>query len=70
MKTKGTMNHFIITTTTGTRWAETATSEDAARRNFFGNKIGIKIKSVEAGRLFTDEEEEQLDRDKAIERCR
>jgi len=64
------MNHFIITTTPGTRWAETATSEDAARRNFFGSKIGIKIKSVEAGRLFTDEEEEQLDRDKAIERCR
>ena len=64
------MKDFIITTTNGTRWAETAESSAAARRNFFGTKIGIEIASVAAGRLFTDEEQDQLDRDKAIERCR
>jgi len=62
--------HFTVTTSNGTRWAATGTSTEDVRNNFFGNKIGLKIASVEAGRLFTPEEEEELRREKDESRCR
>ncbi len=61
---------FIVTTANGTRWAATGASIADVRANFFGSKIGLKIANVEAGRLFTHEEEEDLRREKDIERCR
>ena len=67
---KTTQTDFIVTTANGTRWGATGTSESDVRRNFFGQRIGLKIDSVKKGKLFSDEEEEQLDREKAIERCR
>jgi hypothetical protein len=62
------MNHFIITTASGTRWASLATTAAAARRDFFGSKSGMIVTSVERGRLLTHDEEEQLSREKALER--
>ena len=62
--------HFTVTTSNGTRWAATGASFADVRNNFFGNKIGLEITSVEAGRLFTHEEEEELRREKDEERCR
>jgi len=60
---------FIVTTTNGTRWGATGTSLADVRENFntgiFGN-----IANVEAGSLFTHEENEQLRREKDEERCR
>ena len=71
MKNKKTnQTDFIVTTANGTSWGATGTSEADVRRNFFGQKIGLKIESIKKGKLFSDEEEEQLDREKAIERCR
>jgi hypothetical protein len=61
---------FIVTTSNGTRWAATGESFADVRNNFFGNKIGLEIANVEAGRLFTYEEEEDLRREKDEERCR
>ena len=61
---------FIVTTSNGTRWAATGASFADVRNNFFGNKIGLEIVNVEAGRLFTHEEEEDLRREKDEERCR
>ena len=61
---------FIVTTSNGTRWAASGASFADVRNNFFGNKIGLEIASVEAGRLFTHEEEEDLRREKDIERWR
>jgi hypothetical protein len=61
---------FIVTTVNGTRWGATGTSAANVRENFFGSKIGLAIESIEKGKLFSNEEEEQLDREKAIERCR
>jgi hypothetical protein len=61
---------FIVTTSNGTRWAATGLSFADVRNNFFGNKIGLEIASVEAGRLFTPEEEEELRREKDESRCR
>jgi hypothetical protein len=55
---------FIVTTTNGTRWAETGASFGEVRRKFFGKKVGMKIASVELGRLFTHEEEEELREEK------
>ena len=67
---KETAVDFIVTTTNGTRWAETGVSFGQVRRQFFGKKVGMKIEKIERGRLFTDEEEEDLRREKDIERCR
>jgi predicted transcriptional regulator len=61
---------FIVTTTNGTRWAETGASFGEVRRKFFGKQIGLKIANVERGRLFTHEEEAELKREKDKERCR
>ena len=61
---------FIVTTTNGTRWAETGASFGEVRRKFFGKKVGMKIASVERGRLFTHEEEEELRREKIEEMSR
>ena len=55
---------FIVTTTNGTRWAETGASYGEVRRKFFGKKVGLRIASVELGRLFTHEEEEELRKEK------
>ena len=68
MKNKKT--DYIVTTANGTRWGATGTSTANVRENFFGSKIGLAIESIVKGKLFSDEEEEQLDREKAIERCR
>ena len=67
---KTTQTDFIVTTANGTRWGATGTSTANVRENFFGSKIGLAIESIVKGKLFSDEEEEQLDREKAIERCR
>ena len=61
---------FIVTTTNGTRWAETGVSFGQVRRQFFGKKVGMKIEKIERGRLFTHEEEEELRREKIEEMCR
>ena len=61
---------FIVTTTNGTRWAETGVSFGQVRRRFFGKKVGMKIEKIERGRLFTHEEEEELRREKIEEMCR
>jgi hypothetical protein len=61
---------FIVTTTNGTRWAESGVSFGQVRRQFFGKKVGLKIESIVRGKLFSNEETEELDREKAIERCR
>ena len=55
---------FIVTTTNGTRWGATGTSTANVRENFFGSKIGLEIESIEKGKLFTDEESEELRREK------
>ena len=61
---------FIVTTSNGTRWAATGASFADVRNNFFGTKIGLKIQAIALGRLFTDEESEELSREKDEERCR
>ena len=63
---------FIVTTTNGTRWGATAASFAQVRREFFGKHFGkgMEIESIKRGKLFTDEEEEDLRREKDIERCR
>jgi hypothetical protein len=60
---------FIVTTTNGTRWGTTAASFAQVRREFFGKHAGLKIEKIERGRLFTSEEEEEMDRDKARHRA-
>jgi len=60
---------FIVTTTNGTRWAATGTSLANVRENFLTGIYG-NIANVEAGSLFTHEEEAELKREKDIERCR
>lgn len=62
--------HFIITTTSGTRWGAVGTSLADVRKSFFGNKIGLEIESITLGRLFSHEEEEELRRDKLEHSCR
>ena len=63
---------FIVTTTNGTRWGATAASFAQVRREFFGKHFGtgMEIESIKRGKLFTDEEEQQLSREKDEERCR
>ena len=61
---------FIVTTTSGTRWAAIGTSLADVRENFFGSSIGLEIANVEAGSLFTHEESEQLRREKIEEMSR
>jgi hypothetical protein len=63
---------FIVTTTNGTRWGTTAASFGQVRLEFFGKHFGsgMEIESIKRGKLFTDEESEQLRREKDIERCR
>ena len=70
MKDENQTTDFIVTTTNGTRWAETGVSFGQVRRQFFGKKVGLKIEKIERGRLFTHEEEEDLRREKDEERCR
>jgi hypothetical protein len=60
---------FIVTTTSGTRWAATGTSPANVRENFWMRSPSV-IAKVEAGRLFTYEEEAQLKREKLEEMCR
>ena len=55
---------FIVTTTNGTRWGATGSSAANVRENFFGGRIGLEIESIEEGKLFTDEESEQLRKEK------
>ena len=61
---------FIVTTTNGTKWAETGASMGEVRRKFWGKKVGMTIASVKQGRLFSKEEEAETDREKAIWRSR
>jgi len=61
---------FIVTTSNGTMHAETGASMGEVRRKFWGKKIGLKIAKIEKGKLFTDEEEAEMDREKAIWRMR
>ena len=61
---------FIVTTTSGTRWAAIGTSLADVRENFFGSRIGLEIANVEAGSLFTHEESEQLRKEKLEHSCR
>ena len=60
---------FIVTTTSGTRWAATGTSFANVRENFWMRSPSV-IAKVEAGRLFTHEEEAELKREKLEEMCR
>jgi hypothetical protein len=62
--------NFIITTTNGTRWAATGTSPANVRENFFGSSIGLGIESIREGKLFTNEESEQLRKEKIEESIR
>ncbi len=63
---------FIVTTTNGTRWGATGASFAQVRREFFGRHFGkgMEIESITRGKLFTDEESEELSREKDKERCR
>jgi hypothetical protein len=61
---------FIVTTTNGTRWAETGASFGEVRRKFFGKSIGMKIQSIIRGKLFTDEESKELLKEKLEHSCR
>ena len=59
---------FIVTTSNGTRWGATGVSfADVRNQPLF--KL-LKVESIAVGRLFTHEEEEDLRREKDIERCR
>jgi hypothetical protein len=60
---------FIVTTTSGTRWAATGTSAANVRENFW-MRSPSSIAKVEAGRLFTHEEDAELKREKLEEMCR
>ena len=72
MNEENNQTDFIVTTTNGTRWGATAASFAQVRREFFGKHFGkgMEIESIKRGKLFTDEEEEDLRREKDIERCR
>ena len=60
---------FIVTTTNGTRWGTTAASFGQVRLEFFGKHFGsgMEIESITRGKLFTDEESEQLRKEKIEE---
>ena len=72
MKDKKETIDFIVTTTSGTRWATTAASFGQVRREFFGKHFGsgMEIEKIERGRLFTPEVDAELKREKDIERCK
>jgi hypothetical protein len=57
---------FIVTTTNGTRWGTTAASFGQVRREFFGKNFGtgMEIESIKRGKLFSDEESEELRKEK------
>ena len=60
---------FIVTTTNGTRWGATAASFAQVRREFFNRSFGkgwtgMEIQSIERGKLFSDEESEELRKEK------
>ena len=57
---------FIVTTTNGTRWGTTAASFAQVRREFFGKHLGkgMEIESIKRGKLFSDEESEELRKEK------
>jgi hypothetical protein len=63
--TKETTN-FIVTTTNGTRWGATGASFAQIRREFFGKHFGsgMEIESIKRGKLFSDEESEELRKEK------
>ena len=63
---------FIVTTTNGTRWGATAASFGQVRREFFSKNFGtgMEIESIKRGKLFSDEESEQLRKEKIEESIR
>ena len=63
---------FIVTTTNGTRWSATAASFGQVRREFFGKNFGtgMEIESIKRGKLFSDEESEELRKEKIKESIR
>ena len=69
---KNTQTDFIVTTTNGTRWGATAASFAQVRLEFFGKHFGsgMEIESITRGKLFTDEEREQLRKEKIEESVR
>ena len=67
---KSAQTDFIVTTTNGTRWGTTGASFGEVRRKFFGQKIGLEIESIKRGKLFTDEESEELRKEKIKESIR
>ena len=56
--------HWTIVTAKGTRWAAQGNSEQEVRDDFFGHSLGIEIAEVQPVRLFTEEEEAEMKRDK------
>ena len=70
MKDENQTTDFIVTTTNGTRWAETGVSFGQVRRQFFGKRVGMEIEKIERGRLFTPEEEEEMRQEKIREMSR
>jgi len=72
MKDKKETTDFIVTTTNGTRWGATAASFAQVRLEFFGKHFGsgMEIESITRGKLFTDEESEELRREKLEHSCR
>ena len=70
MKNENQTTDFIVTTTNGTRWAETGVSFGQVRRQFFGKRVGMEIEKIERGRLFTPEEEEEMRQEKIREMSR
>ena len=67
---KSSQTDFIVTTSNGTMHAETGSSLGEVRRKWFGKRIGLTIAKIEVGKLFTEEEEREMDREKAIWRNR
>ena len=63
---------FIVTTTNGTRWGATAASFAQVRREFFSKNFGtgMEIESIKRGKLFSDEEGEELRKEKIRESIR
>jgi hypothetical protein len=62
--------HWTIVTVNGTHWAAEGTSEQEVRDNFFGESLGVEIEEVQPVRLFTEEEELVLSREKLEDMCR
>jgi len=72
MMNKENNTDFIVTRTNGTRWGTTAASFAQVRLEFFGKHFGsgMEIESITRGKLFTDEESEQLRKEKLEHSCR